>query len=57
MRKARNVIGVGTTKSTSPKAQRPYTEMGKEALLMFSRMPGLITKKFTCLCGMDLMLI
>ena len=28
-----NVIGVGMTKFTSPKALRPYTEMGKEALL------------------------
>jgi len=27
-----NVIGVGMTKFTSPKALRPYTEMGKEAL-------------------------
>lgn len=32
MRKV-NVIGVGMTKFTSPKALRPYTEMGKEALL------------------------
>ena len=31
MRKV-NVIGVGMTKFTSPKALRPYTEMGKEAL-------------------------
>ena len=28
-----NVIGVGMTKFTSPKALRPYTEMAKEALL------------------------
>ncbi|MDD5712587.1 MAG: lipid-transfer protein [Smithellaceae bacterium] len=28
-----NVIGVGMTKFTSPKALRPYNEMGKEALL------------------------
>ena len=28
-----NVIGVGMTQFTSPKALRPYTEMGKEALL------------------------
>ena len=32
MRKV-NVIGVGMTKFTSPKALRPYTEMAKEALL------------------------
>ena len=32
MRKV-NVIGVGMTKFTSPKALRPYTEMGKEALM------------------------
>ena len=31
MRKV-NVIGVGMTKFTSPKALRPYTEMGQEAL-------------------------
>lgn len=28
-----NVIGVGMTKFTSPKAQRPYTEMAREATL------------------------
>ena len=28
-----NVIGVGMTKFTSPKALRPYTEMGREALM------------------------
>src|SRR5512137_2391221 len=28
-----NVIGVGMTKFTSPKALRPYTDMAKEALL------------------------
>jgi acetyl-CoA acetyltransferase len=32
MRKV-NVIGVGMTKFTSPKALRPYTEMGREALM------------------------
>src|SRR4030042_2851315 len=32
MRKV-NVIGVGMTKFTSPKALRPYTEMGQEATL------------------------
>jgi sterol carrier protein 2 len=31
MRKV-NVIGVGMTKFTSPKALRPYTEMGQEAV-------------------------
>jgi len=44
-----NVIGVGMTKFTSPKALRPYTEMGKEALMDASRMPELITRKFSML--------
>ena len=40
-----NVIGVGMTKFTSPKALRPYTEMGKEALLDALKDAGVDYKK------------
>jgi sterol carrier protein 2 len=44
MRKV-NVIGVGMTKFTSPKALRPYTEMGREALQDALKDAGIDYKK------------